>query len=197
MDPRKVIDDGVEIQPMQELASLVTDEERQALFRELTTILTRRWIKDGTTVFGASEKDLLIVTRMDFVTFRNLLEEYNAFISALGLELVHYEFEGEKWYCLKSDYYAPPELNKEELILLGTIIAMIENQQKVTLKRVKEFFLTQDLLKEYQIVRSMRELMSMGYLKRKKNKEIIYGYRTILEYGEKERNKIKEEFVKL
>ena len=70
------------------LPAAITDEEKSELFKELTTILSRRWIKDKIFVFGSSELDLLLATRFDIDTLRELIEEYKRFIEILGLEVV-------------------------------------------------------------------------------------------------------------
>ena len=180
----------------QKLSPLITDKEKQELFRELTTILTRRWIKDNVEVFGVSQQDLLIVTRVDIATLENILEEYKIFISILGLELVNYKIANETWLCLKSKYFAPPELNEAELIVLGIIVGLRESGKKITTKKIKEFLTSNDYLKEYIVSESIRSLMYKGYIKRKSNL-IDYNYRTLLEFDEDERTKIKEEYEKL
>jgi len=180
----------------QKLSPLITDKERQELFRELTTILTRRWIKDNMEVFGVSQQDLLIVTRVDIATLEHILDEYQVFISILGLELVKYKIENETWLCLKSNYFAPPELNEAELTVLGVIIGLRESEKKITTKKIKEFLTSNDYLKEYLVNESIRSLTYKGYIKRKSN-FIDYNYRTLLEFDEDERIKIKEEYEKL
>ncbi len=183
------------------LSQLITDEDNRELFRELTTILTRRWTKNNVLVFGVSEHDLLIATRMDVVSLHNILEDYSAFIELLGLRLVSYYLEeGDKWYCLKSEYYAPPELSESETLVLGVMIAMIELEQRssVSVKKVKEFLLTRGYLKEYQVGIIIKSLVKKGYIKRKRGyNSLSYGYRTLIEFEETERVKIKEEFRKL
>ncbi|MCG3260444.1 MAG: hypothetical protein H7644_11890, partial [Candidatus Heimdallarchaeota archaeon] len=57
------------------LPSSISDEEKGELFRELTTILSRKWIKDKVTVFGCSELDLLLATRFDVQTLRETIDE--------------------------------------------------------------------------------------------------------------------------
>ncbi|UJG44772.1 MAG: hypothetical protein K9W46_06210 [Candidatus Heimdallarchaeum endolithica] len=180
----------------QKLSPLITDKEKQELFRELTTILTRRWIKDNVEVFGVSQQGLLIVTRVDIATLENILEEYKIFISILGLELVNYKIVNETWLCLKSNYFAPPELNEVELIVLGIIVGLRESGKKITTKKIKEFLTSNDYLKEYIVSESIRSLTYKGYIKRKSNL-IDYNYRTLLEFDEDERTKIKEEYEKL
>ncbi|GAH71652.1 unnamed protein product, partial [marine sediment metagenome] len=54
------------------LPAAITDEEKSELFKELTTILSRRWVKDKIFVFGSSEIDLLLATRFDIDTLREI-----------------------------------------------------------------------------------------------------------------------------
>ncbi|MFW9852351.1 MAG: hypothetical protein ACFFDS_05385 [Candidatus Thorarchaeota archaeon] len=179
------------------LPAVVTDEEKSELFRELTTILSRKWIKDKTTVFGSSEMDLLLATKFDINTLRNTLEEYKRFVEIIGLELIEYDFENDKWYCLKTDYYAPSELEKNDLIILGAIISLIEaNTGHVLTENIREKLVLTGKVKEYVFERSLRNLIKYGYLNRKQN-EWSYNYRTLIEFGEEERKAISEEFRKI
>ena len=179
------------------LPAVITDEEKSELFRELTTILSRKWVKDKTTVFGSSEMDLLLATKFDISTLRNNLEEYRQFVEIIGLELIEYEFENDKWYCLKSDYYAPSELEKNDLIILGTIISLIEaDKGPVLTEKIKEKLVLTGKIKEYIFERSLRNLVKYGYLNRKQS-EWTYSYRTLIEFGEEERKAISEEFRKI
>ena len=173
----------------------ITDTEKGHLFKELTTILSRKWVKDRITVFGCSELDLLLATKFDVVTLQETLEEYKSFVKIIGLDLVEYDLEGEQWYCLKSSYYAPSELEQTELILLGIIIALIEEENtiSVTTEKIKEKLVLSGKMKEYLIDLGLRNLVKLGYIQRKNN-SWIYGYRILIEYGNNERKKISEEF---
>jgi len=179
------------------LPAVITDEEKGELFRELTTILSRKWTKDKTTVFGSSEMDLLLATKFDISTLRNILDEYKQFVGIIGLEVIEYEFESDRWYCLKTNYYAPSELEKNDLIVLGTIIGLIETKNEPILtEKIKEKLVLTGRIKEYILEKSMRNLVKYGYLNRKKN-EWSYNYRTLIEFGEEERKTISEEFRKI
>ncbi len=173
----------------------ISDEEKGQLFKELTTILSRKWTKDKTIVFGCSELDLLLATRFDVATLREALDEYKLFVKVIGLDLIDYDIEGERWYCLKSTYYAPSELEQSELIILGLIIAMIEdeNPKPITTEKIKEKLVIPGKMKEYLVEQSLRNLAKLGYIQRKNN-SWQYNYRTLIEYGSEERQKIIEEF---
>jgi hypothetical protein len=179
------------------LPAVITDEEKGELFRELTTILSRKWIKEKTTVFGSSEMDLLLATKFDISTLRNTLEEYKRFVEIIGLELIEYDFENDRWYCLKTNYYAPSELEKNDLIILGTIISLIEaNTGPVLTEKIREKLVLTGKIKEYIFERSLRNLVKYGYLNRNQG-EWSYNYRTMIEFGEEERKTISEEFGKI
>ena len=179
------------------LPATITDEEKSDLFKELTTILSRRWMKNKIFVFGSSELDLLLATRFDIDTLRNLIEEYSNFVEVLGLEVIDYIIDGEKWYSLKSAFYAPSELQKSEFIVLGTIIGLLEGRNNpLTTITIKEKLIETNKMKEYQVDNSLRRLIQQGYLKRDHN-VWSYNYRTLVEFGKEERKKIVEEFRKL
>ncbi|MHA1223455.1 MAG: hypothetical protein ACTSSG_02085 [Candidatus Heimdallarchaeaceae archaeon] len=177
------------------LPAIVTDEDKSLLFKELTTILSRRWLKDKVVVFGCSETDLLLATKFDLMSLNELLLEYKEFVKVLGLEVVEYLLEGKKWYCLKSNYYAPSELEKAELVVLGTVISLLEESKKQTLstRKIKETLVVSKKMKEYLVEQSLRKLAKLGYLKRHRN-EWSYSYRALIEFGQDERKKIAEEF---
>lgn len=173
----------------------ISDNEKGQLFKELTTILSREWIKDRITVFGCSELDLLLATRFDVASLREALEEYRLFVKVLGLDLIEYDLDGETWYCLKSSYYAPSGLQESELVLLGLIISLVEEEKPrpITTDTIKKKLVTTGKMKEYAVELGLRNLIKMGYIKRKNN-FWIYNYRIKIEYGRDERKKIAEEF---
>jgi hypothetical protein len=173
----------------------ISDSERGQLFRELTTILSRKWTKEKITVFGCSELDLLLATRFDVASLREALDEYKLFVRIIGLDLIEYEIEGERWYCLKSSYYAPSELQQPDLVLLGLIISLVEddNPKPITTTIIKQRLVTTGKMKDYLVDNSLRNLSRMGYIQRKKN-FWSYNYRTEIEYGPEERQNIAEEF---
>ncbi|MCK5141208.1 MAG: hypothetical protein KAQ70_03360 [Candidatus Heimdallarchaeota archaeon] len=190
----EVIDDKPEIV---KLPATITDEEKSELFKELTTILSRRWVKNKIFVFGSSEIDLLLATRFDIDTLREVIKEYKRFVEILGLEVVEYTLDGDTWYSLKSAFYAPSELLKSEFIVLGTIIGILETQTGPLLtKKIKEKLIDTNRIKAYQVDLCLRKLTQQGYIKRHQN-VLSYNYRTLVEYGEEERRKIAEEFRKI
>lgn len=179
------------------MPSLFLDKESAELFRELTVILTRQWRKDGKFVYGASENDLLLATLLDISSLTDLLKEYAAIVNELGLELVDYTLQDQKWYCLKSSFYAPPELSAVQLLILGTVIGLIETTGKgVKTKDVKSELATQGILKEYQVENGLRELEVLGYIHRIKN-IWHYNYRTLIEFDDETRKAIAERHGKL
>ena len=190
----EVIDDKPEIV---KLPATITDEEKSELFKELTTILSRRWVKNKIFVFGSSEIDLLLATRFDIDTLREIIEEYKKFVEILGLEVVEYTLDGDTWYSLKSAFYAPSELLKSEFIVLGTIIYILETQNEpLSTKIIKEKLIDTNKMKAYQVDLCLRKLAQQGYIKKQHN-IWSYNYRTIVEFGEEERRKITEEFRKI
>ena len=180
------------------LPATITDSDKGELFKELTTILSRKWIKERIMVFGCSEMDLLLATKFDINTLRDTLEEYKQFVDVLGLEVVDYDIKGEKWYCLRSNFYAPSELAKGELAVLGTIIGLLEEKpnEPITTEKIKETLVTTGKMKEYFVENTLRKLARLGYIERKQ-KGWQYQYRVKIEFGEKERKRIAEEFRKV
>jgi hypothetical protein len=179
------------------LPAAITDEEKSELFKELTTILSRKWVKNKIFVFGSSEIDLLLATRFDIDTLREIIEEYKSFVEILGLEVVEYTIDGETWYSLKSAFYAPSELLKSEFIVLGTIIGILETQTgPLSTKIIKEKLIDTNRMKAYQVDLCLRKLVQQGYIKKLHN-VWSYNYRTLVEFGEEERRKITEEFRKI
>ncbi|MCG3216097.1 MAG: hypothetical protein KAS63_05250 [Candidatus Heimdallarchaeota archaeon] len=176
----------------------ISDGEKGILFKELTTILSRKWEKEKTIVFGSSELDLLLATGFDIRTLRDVIEEYKNFVQILGLEVIEFIFNEERWYCLKTNYYAPSELQQSELIVLGIVVGFIEEDKTkpITTERIKEKLVVMGKMKEYLVDTSLRKLSRFGYLQRIQN-EWSYNYRTLIEFGEEERKKIAEEFRRI
>jgi len=181
-----------------QLPATIADSDKGELFKELTTILSRKWMKDRTMVFGCSEMDLLLATRFDIGTLRDTLEEYKVFVEVLGLEVVEYEIKGEQWYCLRSNFYAPSELEKGELAVLGTIIGLVEEKPNKPIKteKIKERLVLTGKMKEYFVENTLRKLARQGYIERKQN-GWQYNYRLRIEFGDKERKKIAAEFRRI
>ena len=180
------------------LPATIADSDKGELFKELTTILSRKWIKERTMVFGCSEMDLLLATRFDINTLRDTLEEYKKFVEVLGLEVMEYDIKGERWYCLRSNFYAPSDLEKGELAVLGTIIGLIEEKPNEPIKteKIKEKLVVTGKMKEYFVENTLRKLARQGYIERKQN-GWKYNYRVRIEFGEMERRKIAKEFRKI
>ena len=180
------------------LPATIADSDKGELFRELTTILSRKWIKERVMVFGCSEMDLLLATKFDINTLRDTLEEYKQFVEVLGLEVIDYDIKSERWYCLRSNFYAPTELEKGELAVLGAIIGLLEGKQNQPIKteKIKEALVTTGKMKEYFVENTLRKLARLGYIERKQN-GWQYHYRVKIEFGEKERKRIAQEFRKV
>jgi hypothetical protein len=195
--PSLVEDDEIENAVIQ-LPATIADSDKGELFKELTTILSRKWIKEKTMVFGCSEMDLLLATRFDIGTLRDTLEEYKIFVEVLGLEVVEYKIKEERWYCLRSNFYSPSELEKGELAVLGTLIGLIEEKpnKPVKTEKIKERLVLAGKMKEYLVENTLRKLSRQGYIERKHN-GWQYNYRVRIEFGEKERKKIAEEFRRI
>ncbi len=176
----------------------ISDEEKGILFKELATILSRKWEKENTVVFGSSEMDLLLATGFDISTLRDVINEFKNFVHILGLDVIDFIFDEERWYCLKTSYYAPSELQQPELVILGVVMGFLEvdKAKPVTTERIKEKLVVMGKMKEYLVDTSLRKLHKFGYLKRKQTKW-TYNYRTLIEFGEEERKKIAEEFRKI
>ncbi len=177
---------------------LITDKEKTALFRELTTILTRRWQFEGETVYGCTQMDLLLATKYDITTLNQELEEYDRFVNILGLKIVEYTHKEQIWYCLKSQHYAPPELTEDQLLVLGSVIALMQKNEKniVNVTELKTKLVVPGILKEYKIDRILRKLDTLGYVKRGRG-EIQAIFRLFIEFDDDERKKISKEFNRL
>lgn len=186
------------VEPKDFFPPLISDEEKTALFRELTTILTRRWQLDGETVYGCTEMDLLLATKYDITTLNQELEEYDRFVNILGLKIVEYTHKEQIWYCLKSQYYAPPELSEDQLLVLGSVIALMQKNEKniVNVAELKTKLVVPGILKEYKIDRILRKLDTLGYVKRGRG-EIQASFRLLIEFDDEERKKISKEFNKI
>jgi len=178
------------------LPGSISDEEKRALFKELTVLLTRSWEHNGKRIYGCSEEELLLITQFDRGTLLDILNEYKKFVEVLGLELVTYEANNDFYYCLRSFYYAPPELSEPELMTLGVIIALTEIEQDVTTQLLREKLVVTKRLTNYQLEEALRRLVKLGYIISKKRKW-YYNYRTIIEFEKEERRKITEIYEKL
>ncbi len=178
-------------------SSDLDEEDKRRLFKELTVILTRRWVKEDRVMIGCSLNDLLIATSLTIDALEPVLTEYSKIVGILGLELVDYKKDEQKWFCLRSAYYAPTELKTDVMMVLGLIIALIERdtKQHIETKQLKKLLLSNNIMKEYAIDQCLKELHQQGYILRKMRGNILqYDYRTIIEFGLDERKKIVEEF---
>jgi len=179
-----------------EIPSSISDAEKRQLFRELTILLTRSWEENGKRLYGCAEEELLLITQFDIFTLKEILAEYGNFIEILGLELRTYEMDKKLFYCLRSRYYAPPELSDSELIVLGVIIALRELEKDVTTQLLKEKLVVTKKLSNYQLGEALRKLTKLGYIQSKRRKW-DYNYRLLVEFDDEEKKKIVNEYEML
>lgn len=87
---------------------------------QLFLALSTRWRRDdGSLAFGISEGDIAGNGEMTLAEWRDRQVELKALGEQLGLELISYNHRGETWWCFRSLYAVPPELDEKEMALLA------------------------------------------------------------------------------
>ncbi|MBN1331161.1 MAG: hypothetical protein JXA54_16940 [Candidatus Heimdallarchaeota archaeon] len=179
-------------------ATTKLEEEFGEIDPQLFIALTSRWRREnGSLTIGVSKNQLRNKTGLTLLELETTLENFGRKVKRLGLELISYVFENEEWYCLRSIYVVPNELNLDEQAVLGTIIFMIERKSDRR-RREEEPISSSDLFdrlvkrgyySEYTLTRILRTLDTAGYIRRGGNK-IKYGSRTKIEITAERRAEI-------
>lgn len=167
------------------------EEELQQMF----IALTARWRKEnGQLAIGTQKSKLLKAggwneeeTERSFARLRSALEP-------IGLEVVEYICDGELWCAVRSSYVCPSELKTEEEALLAAIISFVEasKAKSAPIESLEKKLVGSKYFSRHQMDRLLKNLEDMGYV-RKKNREVVYSPRTLLEFSEESRKHIAEE----
>ncbi len=162
----------------------VTEEK---LLAELFHVLSaQRLTPDGEFQVGVRHGSLKKALNMDDDELDELLDRLARQIDPLGLDLVEYELEAERWFAIRSRLPAPVPLNEEQYTVLAAIIYHIEQADKrVSSKTIIDFLNRKNYIKPSKTREIIRELSQLGYVKRlgKHGNFLTYGPRTILEFS--------------
>ncbi len=165
---------------------------------ELMIALSARWQTDaGKIAIGVPRGRLLAAAGTDEKGLTALLEALQKEIGRLGLELVDYYYEREHWFCLKSQYAAPNELGLAEQGVLGSLIGLLESQEKAERAALPVADLRKKLIggkyiSRYQLDAALSKLITLGFVTRKRS-SLSYGPRTLIELSSERRSNIAEE----
>ena len=171
----------------------VEDLPRKEFYAQLFSILAnRRQNSEGQLLIGFSEKGLMEVLESGLEETKELLSEFNDYLLGLGLSVAEFFYQRERWYCIKSMYAAPIELNEEELGVLGTIIMLMEGKEKSFVEQsvLIDYLTTREYFNEYRLRRLLSRLIDSAYIEKLGGK-LRYGPRTLIELNEEVRRNIK------
>ncbi len=171
----------------------------EKLIAELFHVLTaQRLTPDGEFQVGVRHGTLKHALELNDENLNEILEQLARQIDILGLDLVEYELEGERWFAIRSRLPAPVPMSDEQYTVLAAIIYHVEHADKrrVSTKTVTDFLNRKRYLKPSKTRMIIKELSQLGYVKRlgKNGNFLTYGPRTILEFS---RSDIEEIIEKL
>lgn len=165
------------------------------ILSELFVALTARWRgPEGNLAIGVSARRLIGALGVSAGDLGVLLDRLVERVAPLGLELVEYYHERDRWYVLRSVHPAPTELDEWEQSTLGVVIAMAEETKRgadaaVPGHKIQRLLVRGKYLSLYRLDRALSRLEALGYLVRKKG-GYAYGPRTLVEYSEESRKNI-------
>jgi hypothetical protein len=129
-----------------------------------------------------------------------LLARLTTLVAPLGLEVVDYYYQGQRWYSLKSEYAAPSELSAEEQGVLGVLMMLVEasgdEQTQIDAGDLRRRLVEGRYLSRYQLDLLLAGLEQKGYLIRTRQR-VGYGPRTLLEFAADRRSNIADEAERL
>ncbi|MHA2363639.1 MAG: hypothetical protein ACXAC7_06755 [Candidatus Hodarchaeales archaeon] len=166
---------------------------RKEAYSQIFSILTnRRQNSEGHNLIGYSEEGLTTVLNRTIDETQKLLNEFNEYLLGLGLSIVEFIYQGEIWYCIKSLYAAPIELNEEELGVLGTLIMLAEENKQDFIEQstLIEYLTTRKYFNEYRLRKLISRLINSAFIEKKSGGKLAYGPRTLIELNEEVRRQI-------
>ncbi len=168
----------------------VPEEEslNDGLLAELFHVLTaQRLTPDGDFQVGVRVGTLKKALDMNDDQLDEILEQLANQIDPLGLDVVEYELEGDRWLAIRSRLPAPVPLADEQYTVLAAIIYHVEMSEKrrTTSKEITDFLNRKNYLKPSKTREIIKELSRLGYVKRmgKHGNFLTYGPRAILEFN--------------
>ena len=177
---------------------------------ELFVALTSRWRRDdGSLAFGISEADILKKGDLTAAEWRQLQLDLRERTEALGVELVSYDVLGQRWWCCRSLYPVPPELDEQEMTVLATFFYRAQKTAKdggkrhltgrylsISLKSLKGTLVDGGYCSAYAFDRTLRQLQEKGYLKRSQSR-LSAQPRLLLEIPEENRQYLADQVERL
>lgn len=169
---------------------------------QILLALSSQWRRpDGSLVFGQPKRKLRQKMGISMIDLENLLKDFRKEIKPLGLELFSYSEDGEIWYCIRSKYVVPNELDMEQQAVLGTIIYFVEKESEKDIPN-ENHSINPNLLQkklvdggyysDYKLSKILQTLESLSYIQRER-KSISYGIRTKIEFKPEKRKEIAEQ----
>ena len=143
---------------------------------------------------GAPESRLLDGLGMSHEALERLLEQLQTHLAKLGLEIVQY-YDNGTWYCVRSIFVAPNELNTEEQAVLATIIALLENEitehkrNAIRSKMLNNRLIEGNYMRSHKLRQILSTLQRLGFIKRS-SQGITYGPRTLIEFSPEMRKEL-------
>ena len=171
---------------------------------ELFVALTSRWRReDGSLAFGISEADLLAKGEITLRQWKELQHELRARIEPLGIEVVKYDYLGHTWWCCRSLYPVPPELDEDEMLFLATFLYAAGRGKKTPPKHPRakvdalgSLLIDGGYVSKYAFDRTLRQLQDKAYVRRSRS-FVEAESRLLLEIPEENRAYLAEQVERL
>lgn len=167
--------------------------------------LCTRWRRDdGSLAFGISERDILSKGQMTVAEWRERQVDLRGHAEPLGLELVSYQHNGETWWCVRSLFAVPPELDEKEMAVLAVFFYRTAADQDTVpshalstpIDSMKALLVEGDYMSSYAFDRVLRQLQEKGYIRRSR-RDIHAETRLLLEVPEENRKYLADQVARM
>lgn len=184
----------------QEQDNVIENLPIKEVYGQLLAILSnRRRNADGNLIIGYEVSELALVLNKTVEDTSTFLAELNEFLLGLGLSISSFQQNQKEWVAIKSLYAAPIELQEDELTVLGTLIMLTEEDKtvKIEIQKMVDYLAKREYFNEYKIKKIIKELISLGYVKKATSGGLGYGPRTLIEINEEARRFIAQQATDL
>ena len=141
---------------------------------ELFVALNSRWRRDdGSLSFGIAEAYLLVKGELELGQWRKLQGDLRGQVEKFGIELVNYEYLGHKWWCCRSLYPVPPELDENEMLFIAAFLYIsgrgkktVPKYPRTSVDNLTSLLVDGGYVSKYAFERTLRQLQDKAYLRR-------------------------------
>ena len=118
------------------------------------------------------------------------------------MELVDYSYQEQRWWCCRTLYPVPPELDENEMAVLAAFLYRAAKQAdrsvvlRAPLASLRSLLIDGGYLSTYAFDRTLRQLQDKGYLSRSRQ-TVVAEARLLLEIPEENRDYLVSQVEKL